>query len=268
MSFTVESKLASGKGGPIRKPQISRGGSGSSLFGGSGLNIGGGVYTPQEEMDSKKRRRGALAAAILLHALILMISFPTLRKEPKQISSNRAVYVVEQVRFEPPAPRKQQKQEAPKKKKAKRIPIPDPTPDAPEPIIDEELEIEIPELDTDVIGDLFEIPDAPGGTGTARGGAPGPMWIQGDVTPPEKLHSPQPRYTEEARKARVQGVVILQAIVDALGNVTSVEVVKGLPEGLEESAVQTVMQWKYKPALHNGEPVPVYMNLTITFSLQ
>jgi protein TonB len=90
----------------------------------------------------------------------------------------------------------------------------------------------------------------------------------GDIAPPVKVFSPQPGYTEEARQARVQGIVILQAIIDAEGNVTDVRVLKGLPEGLAESAVETVRNWRFKPATLEGKPVPVYFNFTINFSLQ
>jgi len=73
---------------------------------------------------------------------------------------------------------------------------------------------------------------------------------------------------QSCRQARIQGVVILQAIVDSLGNVGYVKVLKGLPEGLTESAVQVVQEWRYEPATLHGEPVPVYINLTVNFSLQ
>ena len=75
-------------------------------------------------------------------------------------------------------------------------------------------------------------------------------------------------YTEEARQGRVQGVVILEAIIDVLGNVEDVKVLKGLPLGLSETAVTAASDWKFRPALRNGDPVPVFYNLTVRFSLQ
>jgi protein TonB len=264
MSFSLESRT-SGSSGP-RKPRIARASrsSGSITSSGAGLHFGGGIYEPAYEDNEKRRFRGALAGAILFHLALLFMAVPDLGSEPKTVGTKqRPLFVVQQVRFQPPAPKKAE-QKAVEKKKTRKIPIPDPTPDDPEPLIDEDLEIEIPDLEIGDFGDLMGIPDAP--PSPVVGGAP--MWIQGDVQPPERIHSPQPRYTEEARKARIQGVVILQAVIDALGNVSRIEVVKGLPEGLEESAVETVRTWKYKPATHEGKAVPVYMNLTITFSLQ
>ena len=78
----------------------------------------------------------------------------------------------------------------------------------------------------------------------------------------------QPQYTEIARKARIQGVVILQTIIDKDGNITDVKVLKGLPMGLTEAATTAVTQWKHNPATLNGKPVAVYFNLTVNFQLQ
>ncbi|NNE58322.1 MAG: energy transducer TonB [Hellea sp.] len=96
----------------------------------------------------------------------------------------------------------------------------------------------------------------------------GPIYVGGDVAAPKAISKPKPSYTEIARKARVQGVVIVQAIIDKNGNVTSVKVLKGLPMGLDENAVNTVKQWKFEPATLNGKPVEVYYNLTVNFTLQ
>ena len=62
--------------------------------------------------------------------------------------------------------------------------------------------------------------------------------------------------------------MLLKAVLDPEGNVTRLEVIKGLPLGLTESAMETVAQWKYKPATRNGMPVAVYLHLAINFSIQ
>lgn len=92
--------------------------------------------------------------------------------------------------------------------------------------------------------------------------------IRGDIRPPMKIESPQPRYTEQARKARVQGVVIVKVLIDKGGNVTIVKVLKGLSLGLTEAALEAMSKWKFEPATLNGEPVDVYYNLTVSFRLQ
>ena len=110
---------------------------------------------------------------------------------------------------------------------------------------------------------MFGIPDAP-----PSAEPEGPIMVGGDVKAPEKVSAPNPQYTEIARKARIQGVVIVQAIIDKEGNVTNVKVLKGLPMGLEEAAVEAIKSWKFKPATLNGKPVTVYYNLTVNFKLQ
>ena len=215
-----------------------------------------------KDASERRRLRNALVVAALLHALLLVVTFPALVAEPDAPRKpSKQVFVVQQVRFQPPAPRREEIA----KRKTKKIPIPDPTPDEPEPLeIDEvlDLEVDLPETDPAVFG----IPDAPP---EARAfGSGDVLQVGGGVSAPEKIFAPQPKYTEEARQGRVQGVVILQAIIDAMGNVSQVEVMKGLPLGLEDSAIESVRQWRFKPATLEGKPVAVYLNLLINFSLQ
>ncbi|PYQ26205.1 MAG: hypothetical protein DMF56_25500 [Acidobacteria bacterium] len=63
-------------------------------------------------------------------------------------------------------------------------------------------------------------------------------------------------------------MVILEAVIDRNGNVTEARVLKGLPFGLEQSALDAIKKWRFKPGTLNGQPVPVYYNLTINFQLQ
>ena len=84
---------------------------------------------------------------------------------------------------------------------------------------------------------------------------------------PVKVHDVAPEYTELARAARLQGVVILQTAIDQEGNVADVDVLKGLEMGLTEAAVDAVKQWKFEPAKIDGEPIPVSYNVTVNFRL-
>jgi protein TonB len=77
----------------------------------------------------------------------------------------------------------------------------------------------------------------------------------------------EPQYPEAARKARMEGVVILEAIITADGNVEDVRVLKSVNPLLDASAVRAVGQWKYKPATLNGRAVRVYLTVTVTFRL-
>lgn len=212
----------------------------------------------EDDAKDKKIRRFAVIAAVIFHGILFSITFPKLIAETGE-QKKAKVYVVQQVRFRPPPPKQQQ--EIPKPK-AKKVPIPDPTPDEPEPIkIQEEIDQEIDLPDEDII---FGIPEGPPPTEPD-----GPIRVGGDVSPPEKLSAPPPQYTEIARKARIQGVVIVEAIIDKEGNVTNVKILKGLPMGLDQAAADAIKRWKFKPAtLGNGKPVAVYYTLTVNFQLQ
>ncbi|MES1243508.1 MAG: TonB family protein [Acidobacteriota bacterium] len=94
-----------------------------------------------------------------------------------------------------------------------------------------------------------------------------PYRVGGEVTRPEKVSGDGPQYSELARRARVTGVVIVEAVIDEQGNVTDTRVLKGLPMGLDRMAVDALKTWKFKPATFRGKAVPVYYTLTINFQL-
>jgi TonB family protein len=94
-----------------------------------------------------------------------------------------------------------------------------------------------------------------------------PYRVGGGVTRPEIISSVKPIYTELARRSRVTGVVIVEAVIDEKGNVTDVRVLKGLPMGLSEAAVDAIQNWKFKPATLEGRPVQVYYVLTVNFQV-
>lgn len=89
-----------------------------------------------------------------------------------------------------------------------------------------------------------------------------------DITPPQVLDRPSPQYTAQARAERIQGVVILQLEIDRQGQVRKASVLKGLPAGLSEAAMEAVRQWRFQPARDaDGNPVAVYYNITVNFRL-
>jgi len=96
----------------------------------------------------------------------------------------------------------------------------------------------------------------------------GPLRVGGDVKAPVVSNRAEPTYTEAARKARVAGTVVIEAVIDKNGNVDRVRVVKGLPAGLSEQAENAVKKWKFKPGTLNGQAVDTIFNLTVTFKLE
>lgn len=115
-------------------------------------------------------------------------------------------------------------------------------------------------------------PGEGGGMGGGRGGGigdgVGPYVVGNGVSEPEVLYKPLPPYTEEARKARTEGVLVLSAIIRANGSVDGFKVVKGLGYGLDESAINTIAtKWKFKPGTLKGRPVDVQANIEVTFRL-
>ena len=94
------------------------------------------------------------------------------------------------------------------------------------------------------------------------------MTVDGDVTAPRAIRKEPPQYTEVARQERIQGLVILRLVIDQTGKVTEVEVLKGLPYGLTETAIAAVESWEFEPAQYEGKPVSVLYNITINFRLQ
>jgi len=165
-------------------------------------------------------------------------------------------------RYKPPEPPKEQPKKKIVKKKTARVPIPDPTPDDPEPIVDEDVEY----IETDE-----EIADTDFLIGGPVGGPPvidtGPMRVGGDITAPERIHHVLPQYPELARRARLGGIVILQATIDREGAITQVEILRGLGLGLDEAAVTAVSQWQYTPTFYNGRPVEILLTVTVQFTL-
>ncbi|HJQ25984.1 MAG TPA: TonB family protein [Blastocatellia bacterium] len=85
---------------------------------------------------------------------------------------------------------------------------------------------------------------------------------------PVPLNSPQPRYTEEARKNKIQGVVIARVLVGADGAVKQARIVRGLPDGLDEQAIQAAYQLRFRPAMKAGQPIAFWVPVQIEFNLR
>ena len=96
---------------------------------------------------------------------------------------------------------------------------------------------------------------------------PAPIRLHSGMKAPRKIVEVAPVYPAIARAAHVQGVVILEAVLDAKGGVESVRVLRSIPL-LDQAAIDAVHQWRFTPALLNGDAVPVVMTITVNFTLQ
>jgi protein TonB len=110
-----------------------------------------------------------------------------------------------------------------------------------------------------------------GGLGPGSGGGTGGGAFRpgtGGVGYPSCLYCPEPQYSEDARKAKYQGTVVLQVVIQPDGHATNIEIVKGPGLGLEEKAIEAVRTWRFKPALGpNGTPVATITPIEVTFRL-
>jgi TonB family protein len=116
-----------------------------------------------------------------------------------------------------------------------------------------------------------------GGIGSGRGPGVGPGWgggigggayrVGGGVSAPRGLYTPDPEYSEEARKAKYQGVVVLWVVVGPDGRPHDIRVQRSLGMGLDEKAMEAVRQWKFEPARKDGQPVAVQINVEVNFRL-
>jgi serine/threonine-protein kinase len=86
------------------------------------------------------------------------------------------------------------------------------------------------------------------------------------TTQPVKIRGASPAYPDAALRMRISGEVVLKLLIDEQGTVKKVDVAKGLPMGLTESATKAVKKWKFKPATRNGKPVEAIFELTIKFN--
>ena len=87
------------------------------------------------------------------------------------------------------------------------------------------------------------------------------------MSPPRANFSPDPEYSEEARKAKFQGTIVLSLVVDVSGMPTDLQIVRPLGLGLDEKAIEAVSTWKFRPAAKDGEPVATKIMVEVAFRL-
>ena len=96
--------------------------------------------------------------------------------------------------------------------------------------------------------------------------ASGAVRVGGQIRPPTQVRKVNPVYPAEAQAARVQGVVILEAVIGPDGRVQDARILRSIPL-LDQAALDAVRLWEYTPTLLNGAPVPIIMTVTVQFTL-
>ncbi len=106
---------------------------------------------------------------------------------------------------------------------------------------------------------------------TTQGAAP-PTGVyrvgEAGVSPPRAVYNPDPKYTDEAAKAKLEGSVIVSGTVEPDGSVDHIFVRRGLGMGLDEKAVEAVSRWRFEPARKDGKPVATQVNVEVNFRVQ
>lgn len=213
-----------------------------------------------EYEEDQRTLRIATVVAIIFHVILFVIKFPEWATKTAEAQTQKPkIFVVQQPRFKPPEVQKQQEILKPR---TVRVPIPDPTPDEPEPVRQFEPEEQILETSLPseaVFGDIGPPPEPE---------PQGPIRVGGQIKMPKLIRKVNPVYPEIARKARIEGVVILEIIVDKQGNVRDIRVLRPLGMGCTEAAIEAVKQWRYEPSTLNGKPIEIQGTVTVNFRLQ
>jgi TonB family protein len=211
-----------------------------------------------------------LSFCIALYVVLAMVWMPGLTFGDKvySLAGSESFQPVKRKVLRPP-PEQPLKRVVTTEKRAKRVPMPDLTPDEPEPLVAPE-----PPPQPDVLfTDDWEIgiPDGPpAGYGTGDGERIVHV-SQIGVEPPVITKRISPFYPETALRLRLQGFVILEAVLRKDGRVTDIKVQRGLGGGkfgFEDEAAKALKKWEFLPGRVNSQPVSVRMSLKIDFMLQ
>ena len=203
-----------------------------------------------------------LSVAVLVHLLLMLVILPEPQSPiPPRPPRSKPPNIVST----PLAPPRIERPTIERERHPRLLPVPDPEPERPEPIGEPAPPVDIA-TSPSVFEVEFVIP------GVVRPPAPGPKIPGGNVLPPVLIAETKipPIYPELARVARLEGRVILQAVIRADGTVGEIEVLRCDEPGVgfEQASVDAVRRWMYEPATQLGTPVDVYFTIQVIFTLQ
>jgi periplasmic protein TonB len=198
-------------------------------------------WVRQDPEDRRRIHRG-LVAAIVLHVVLLFARVPAWGPAPKRMDAAQQQAMKVQFLKPPPPPPKAEPKPEPK---PKRIPRPDETPQEPEP----EVAPEPPQVESDA-------PPAPVPVQT------GPVRV-GPGQGPGLIKRVEPKYPPIAQAARIQGTVVLDAIIHKDGTVGDIKVLRSESQLFDQAAIDALKQWRY-----TSGPYDVILTVTVHFKMQ
>ncbi len=187
--------------------------------------------------------RAAVLGALVLH-VVAFLAVPEIRVRPYRLERESAFEVVSVNEWEIPAP----PEELPPRPLPKAV---EPTDDAGE---DATISTSVPTLE-----DLLRPPPAR----ARQAFAPRTTW----EVPPKLIRQVLPVYPEIARLSELEGLVMLRIVIDESGEVVEARTVQSVP-GLDEAAIEAVLQWRYEPAVQGGVPVSIVYFVPVRFELR
>jgi len=204
------------------------------------------------QSDPRERRRWivALSTAMILHAVVLAARLPDFGPPPTRIEAPAQVMKVQFLRPPPPPPKAKPR---PPEPETKTIPRPDPTPDEPEPLVVVPPEPEPPPVPPEPVPPAISAPVAP---------AIGPVRVEPGQGP-GLIKKVEPIYPPMAKVARIEGTVVLDAVILEDGSVDQITVLRSAHQLLNQSAIEALKQWRFSPGRQD-----VIMTLTVNFVLR
>lgn len=219
-----------------------------------------------EREEARNRRALRLGLTLAAAAHVLALSLPLIAPEPlpPRVLDLRQHFVISETPIpKPPEPEPPPTSPEPAPRRPATVVIP--VPELPDPVpIDRPIEPIAPEPTLPTLAtalDLVPLPDAPPADPDEI------LEFGAGMTKPVRIGGRDPVYTEAARKARIEGTVIVEATIDRAGRVTEARVLRGLPLGLSESALAAVETWLFEPSTLSGEPINVRYRVLVNFSL-
>lgn len=222
------------------------------------------VFAPPSGED--RRLKQALVVTAALHLVLLAVVLPKEPERPQPPPKTATTLMLEDVRIQrkPPTP---QPPEPPKPPKRTAVTVPMPEPLPVEPILElEPVAPEPPPLPPNLVF-VPPTPPAPAPPPPPEP-SPQPVRVGAGVELPERTIFVEPRYSEMARKVRLEGTVILDTVIDRNGHIRDIVVLRGLPMGLTEEAIRAVSKWRFEPPMLENMPIELAYVVTVRFQLR